>query len=311
MEVVTFDNRISLQKLEVFCTVIELGGFNRAGEHLYLTQPVVTGHVQSLSKRLGVQLMYRDGRRTRPTAAGERVYTWASEVLSSTRELMRDLDGLSDGSRGSVVVSASMSVGSYVLPPVLAQFREQRPLSEITLNVSDPEGAIASVQSGDADFAVIVGEPPIDPSNVTQEVIGEAEIVLVAAPDFMPGKPSLPVDAVRDLPLISPPRAHIRSQLIERQLRAKGVVPENVVIELGHPEAMKGAAQLGLGACFLFRSAVVRELEQGSLRTIELDDPLHAAPLKLVLRKDKRLSPLQGQLIEAVRQRLAAPVATE
>lgn len=300
-----YDNKITLQKLEVFCAVIELGSFLRASEHLFLAQPVVTAHVQSLSKRLGVKLMYREGRRTLPTDAGERVYEWARDVLSGTRELMRDLDGLADGARGSVAVGASMSVGSYMLPPVLAEFRERRPLVEITLSVSDPEGAIGAVQTGICDFAVIVGSG-MDAQNVDYEIFGEEKVILVAAPDFLPETESLPLAALRDLPLISSPRAHIRRELIDHQLLGRGVVPENVVIELGHPEAMKTATQRGLGACLLFRSAVERELEQGTMREIELREGSLSAPLALVVRKDKRLTPVQHWLIEAIRERVDA-----
>ncbi|MBS1677610.1 MAG: LysR family transcriptional regulator [Actinobacteria bacterium] len=296
-----YDNRITLQKLEVFCTVIELGGFSRAAEHLYLAQPVVTAHVKSLAKRLDVQLMYRDGHRTRPTDAGERVYEWASDVLSNTRELVRDLDGLADGARGSVAVSASMSVGSYLLPPVLSQIREQRPAAEITLYVSDPEGAIANVQSGASDFAVIVGEGTTDLSTLKREVVGREEVVLVAAPDFRPETESITIAELRSLPLVSSPRAHIRRELIDRQLLAEGVTPENIVIELGHPEAMKAATIEGLGACLLFRSAVWREVELGALRMIRLEDSNLWAPLSTFVRKNKRLSPLQSQALEAVR----------
>lgn len=300
-----YDNRITLQKLEVFCTVVELGSFSRAAEHLYLAQPVVTSHVQSLAKRLGAQLMYRDGRQTRSTEAGQRVYKWASEILSQTRELSRELDGLSSGERGSVAVGASMSVGSYLLPSILADFRERRPLAEITLHVSDPEGALAGVQSGDCDFAVIVGDGHVDGQAISREVIGRAEIVLVAAPDFEPEIESVPLSELRRLPLVSSPRDHIRRELIDRQLEARGVSPENVVIELGHPEAMKRATQRALGVCLLFRGAVEDELQQGVLRTIDLEDGGLSVPLVVVVRDGKQLSAVQGQLIEAVRHRTA------
>jgi DNA-binding transcriptional LysR family regulator len=215
---------------------------------------------------------------------------------------VRDLDGLADGARGSVAVSASMSVGSYLLPPILSEFRERRPLAEITLHVSDPEGAITSVQSGDADFAVIVGDASTEMPTLEYEAIGREDILLVAAPDFLPETTTLPLSALRALPLVSSPGGHIRRELIDRQLLAKGVVPENVVMELGHPEAMKSATQHGLGACLLFRSSVVRELEQGSLRSIELEDASLSASLALVIRKRKRLSSVQEQLVNAVRQ---------
>ena len=59
------DQRISLQKLEIFCLVVDLGGVGRAAEHLFVAQPVVSAHLRTLQERLGAELLYRDGRRLR------------------------------------------------------------------------------------------------------------------------------------------------------------------------------------------------------------------------------------------------------
>jgi DNA-binding transcriptional LysR family regulator len=295
-----YDKRISLQKLEVFCLVVELGGVSRAADHLIVAQPVVTAHVQSLQQRLGVKLLYRDGHRMRLTDAGERVYEWASETLSRTRELMRDLDGLSEGQRGTVAVAASMTLGSYLLPAVLTEFRQRRPAAAITLFVSDPEHAVHAVEIGDCDFAVVVADAPPNNPALRAEVVGHEEIVLVAAPDYEPAVVSLPVTALEDAPLVSSPAGLVRRGVIDAQLAANGVRLRNVVIELGHPEAMKRATHDGLGMCLMFRNSVARELQDGTLREVCLEDARLSVPLMTVLRTDKRPSPIQQQLLDAV-----------
>lgn len=295
-----YDNRISLQKLEVFCLVVELGGVSRAAEHLFVAQPVVTAHLQSLQKRLGVKLLYRDGRRMKLTDGGERVYQWARETLSRTRELMRDLDGLAEGQRGSVAVAASMTVGSYLLPPVLARFREGRPLAAITLAVSDPEGAIKAVESGESDFAVVMADVPPSSRVLQATTIGHEDILLVAAPDYQPSIDSLPVSALAETPLVSSPSGHIRRGIVDMRLAERGARPRNVVIELGHPEAMKRATEDGLGMCLLFRSSVERELASGRLREIALEDAELSVPLIAVQRAEKLLSPIQRELLDVV-----------
>lgn len=50
------DNRITLQKLEVLCSVVELGGVTRAADHLWVAQSVVSGHLRSPQERLGAGL---------------------------------------------------------------------------------------------------------------------------------------------------------------------------------------------------------------------------------------------------------------
>ncbi len=298
----SYDNRISLHKLEVFCLVVELGGVSRAAEHLFVAQPVVSAHIHSLQERLGVKLLYREGHAMKLTDQGQRVYRWASETLSRTRELVRELDGIAEGLRGSVAIAASMTVGSYLLPPLLSRFRSERPGARITLSISDPEGAAEAVERGDSDFAVLVGEAPAHQGKLVAEEIGSVEIVLVAAPDFMPDLTGIAVAELADLPLISSPAGQIRRSLIDDQLAARGVCPREVVIELGHPEAMKRATLEGLGLCLLFRASVGAELDRGELRTIGIDEAAMTVPLLTLVRDGKHLSPVQSEVLEAVRE---------
>lgn len=301
-----YDNRITLQKLEVFCSVIEFGGISRAAEHLWVAQPVVSAHVQSLQERLGVKLLYRDGQRMRLTDAGEHVYQWAMGTLSGTRELMRELDGLTDGARGSVTVAASMSVGSYLLPPLLARFRAERPRAEIALRVSDPEHALIAVEAGECDLGLIMADDSWHghPS-ICFEAVGEEPVALVAAPDYQPGLTSLRLEALGQLPLISSPRDNVRRELVDRQLAERGVFPQNTVMELGHPEAMKRVARAGLGVCLLFRCSVAEDLEQGQLREIAIEDATLSVPVISIVREDKKLTPIQTHLLEELARSLA------
>lgn len=304
-----FDNRISLQKLEIFCLVVELGGVSRAAEHLIVAQPVVTAHIRSLQDRLGVTLLYREGRRMKMTEGGERVYAWATETLSRTRELSREIDGLNDGRRGAAAISASMSLGSYVLPPVLARFREARPRARITLSISNPEQATTAVESGASDFAVVLSEPVPWRDTLTAELVGYDEVVLVAAPDALPREDQISIGELETLPLITSPRDSRRQIIIDRELQRHGVSTDNVVMELGHSEAMKLVAAEGLGASLLFRSSTAVELESGKLREIQLDDVTLLVPVHMVMRRQKQLSPVQEDLFNAVKEHLQSNLA--
>ncbi len=305
----SLDNRITLQKLEVFCLVVELGGVGRAAEHLYVAQPVVTAHLQTLQQRLGAQLLYRDGRRMRLTEAGEAAYTWAKEVLSRSQEVVREIEGLAEGSGGSAVVTSSMSVGSYMLPGVLTAFRRAHPRARLTLHVADPEGALHAVEVGDADFAVLMTDATIEPRLFAVEELAREEVVLVAGPDDHQAGDSVTVAELDGLRYVCSPHGLSRRRLVDDALRAIGVEERDIVLELGHPEAMKRAAQDGLGVALLFHASVERELADGSLRQVEIEGARLSVPIVLVRRAGKRVSPLQAALIEAIRLDLHSPLA--
>lgn len=103
------DNRISLQKLEIFCLVVELGGVGRAAEHLMVAQPVISSHLKSLRQRLPLEIFERDGRNLRLTEAGESAYAWAKDVLGRTEKMTREIDGIAHGEVGRASVSSNMT----------------------------------------------------------------------------------------------------------------------------------------------------------------------------------------------------------
>jgi DNA-binding transcriptional LysR family regulator len=298
------DPRITLQKLEVFCLVVELGGVSRAAEHLFVTQPVVTAHVRSLEQRLGTRLFRREGRQMHLTEAGQAAHEWAVELLTHTREFSRRLDGLADGTRGTVVVAASMSVGSYLMAPVVSRFHEERPLVELELNVGDSRQALQEAELGRCDFAVVTTEDPPPGPALDAELLGREEITLVTGAGSEPTDDVVDVERLSELPFVDSPKHSIRRQLYDRQLAAVGVRHRNVVIELGHPEPMKRAAERGLGVALLFRGAVRQELESGRLREVRIRDVTLSVPLYLVFRRGKAFSAAQQHLADLVREEL-------
>lgn len=302
----TLDLRISLRKLEVLSLVVQLGGVGRAAEHLFVAQPVVSAHIRSLEERLQTKLFYREGRQLHLTEAGQVVHRWAEDVLMRTRELDRHLGGLSDGRQGTVVFAASMSIGSYRLPPILTAFRRNHPEVDLRLSISDTEHAINDTRAGEFDFAVVVSDAQLELPGMQVERIASDEIVLVTAPNGTPCEDVISIAELRRLPFIEAPQGIIRRTFIDRQLRQLGVVERNVVLQLGHPEAMKRATRAGLGVTFLFRSAVREDLEAGVLREVGVDGADVAIPIYIVFRNGKTFSPLHLALVEQIRTGLAS-----
>jgi DNA-binding transcriptional LysR family regulator len=308
---VSIDLRISLRKLEVLSLVVQLGGVGRAAEHLFVAQPVVTAHIRSIEERVGAKLFYREGRQMHLTEAGQAVHGWAEDLLTRTRELERYLDGISDGSQGTVVFGASMSVGSYELPSVLTTFRASHPDVDLRLGVSDTEHAIEDTRAGVFDFAVVVSEEQLELPGMEVQRVGTDTIVLVSAPGGAPESAVITVEELRRLPFIDAPEGIVRRTFVDRQLRQLGIRDRNVVLQLGHPEAMKRATRAGLGVTLLFRSAVREELESGTLREVRVEGADLALPIYIVYRRGKTFSPLHHELIDEIRRTLSnsgAPV---
>ncbi len=294
------DGRISLQKLEILCLVVEVGTVTAAAQQLYVAQPVVTAHLRSLEERLNVKLFQRAGRTLKLTEAGQRVHAWAKETLDHSQQMLDDVQLLRTGEGGSVRMGASMSLGSYRLPVVVASFHRGRPNTDLNMFVSDPETAMAGVEHGDLDFAVSVLTEAPDAALFESEAVGYEDVVLVTSPDGSPQADAISAKDLRKLSIVGTPSGSARRTVVDQMLARRGVRYHSVV-EFGHPEAIKRAVMNGLGAALLLRSAVVEELELGQLREIRIRGERLSIPVYLVKRRDKQLSALQLQLRDTIR----------
>lgn len=301
------DSRVSLHKLEVFDAVVAMGGVSRAADHLGVAQPVVSGHLRSLEQRVGTTLFYREGRQLHLTEAGRAVHQWATDMLRRTRELSRDLDNVSDGVAGSVVVGTSMSIGSYVLPPLLAPFLRQRPAVEVRIDIGAAAQAIAGTEDGENDFSVVIIEAPTGTPGLVTEQLGVEELVLVAPLGGPPATDVVTPDDLRDVPFIEAQKGTLRRNFTDQELARAGLPDRRVAVELGHPEAMKILVEAGLGVSCLFRSAVSREIAEGALRELTLEGARLEGPIYLVHRKDKLFSAVHHDLIQAIRAHIGPP----
>jgi DNA-binding transcriptional LysR family regulator len=292
------DSRISLQKLEAFCLVVRLGSVSRAAEEMFVTQPVVSAHLHSLQERVGVPLLQRVGRGLELTEAGHAVHAWAEDLLRRRDDLAQELDEMAQGIAGAVHIGSSMSVGNYLLPPVLMQFRRENPSARLSLQISTPEAAMEAVSAGRLDFCVIASFGTVNTDRLEARMIGKQRFALVGAPT----DPSLPdrvsVEELRTMPFVCPPGGQSIRRSQDAALAALGVTHRNVVIELGSAEAMKQAVQGHLGVAVLWESSVRADIEEGRLREIEIDAPDMIDSLYIHKLAGRRLTPLQQRLYD-------------
>jgi DNA-binding transcriptional LysR family regulator len=75
----------TLPQLTAFETIVRLGSYTRAADSLAMAQPTISGHMRKLTEAVGQPLLVIEGRRVRPTAAGQ-------ALLQATREIFAALE---------------------------------------------------------------------------------------------------------------------------------------------------------------------------------------------------------------------------
>src|SRR5262245_45064510 len=110
-----------------FLAVVREGSLSGAARALALTQPTVGRHIEMLEAKLGVALFTRWQHGLNPTELALDLVPHLEAMGTAADALVRAASGQAEEARGTVRVTASEVVGAEVLPPMLAEFREQNP----------------------------------------------------------------------------------------------------------------------------------------------------------------------------------------
>ena len=297
------DTRTPLRRLEIFCLVVDEGGVTRAADRLLIAQPAVTAQLRALEKSVGTALVARSGNTLVLTEAGDRIYAWAKDVLAGASQVQRDVGQLAAGAAGSLVVHASMAIGTYLLPPLLTPLRAERPAADITVHISEPAAAIRAAAQGAADFTVTTFQADTDGTDAGSLVarrLWDEPIVVGMGPHGPSDADVLELAEIAELPLVAAPREVAYDRMLSNQLRQYGVGSLNVVIRLGHAEAIKQTAIDHGWACLIPGYAVAADVAAGRMRAIPIRDARLSESIALYHRTTKYFSPLQQAAVDVI-----------
>ncbi len=275
------------RRLQVFHTVARLLSFTKAAEALHMTQPAVTFQVRQLEGHFDTRLFDRTHNRIGLTEAGRRVYEYAERISRLYEEMDGAVRELTGGAGGTLLIGASNTIAEYMLPALLGDFKASHAEVGIRLRVSNTEAVVAMVEDNEVDLGVV--EAPVPNRGLVVELCRVDELVAVTAPGHpLAGKERVAVAELLEHPYIAREEGSGTREVVQEYLEAAGVASSGVdtVMELGSPEAVKGAVEAGMGVAVLSRTTIQKELRLGTLVAIPLDPPLER-PFSFVHQKQK------------------------
>lgn len=287
-------NDVSLHQLEIFCAVIETGAFGRAAQRLMIGQPSVSIQVQRLEKTLGLELFIRRGRSTKPTEAAQVVYAAAQRLLLARGDLSRAVEELKAGVSGSLCIGASTTIGDYLLPDLLGDWRRSYPNVELTARVSNSREVVKWIAEDAVDIGFL-GESADLPEIEARQWL-EDRVVVIAPPSSRLATGTHSPEELRSESFIFRERGSATRAIAEACLVAAGITPR-VFMTLGSNEAVKRAVAAGLGISMLSSEAIGLELRTGQLVVARVSGMDCRRTLEVARRKGRQPTRLMERFI--------------
>ncbi len=280
------DLPFTLDQLRILRAIVREGSFKKAADSLYVTQPAVSLQIQNLEKQLEVAIFDRGGRKAQLTEAGQLLLSYCERILTNCQEACRALDDLNNLKGGSLVVGASQTTGTYLMPRMIGLFRQKYPDVAVQLQVHSTRRTGWSVANGQIDLAIIGGELPPDLRELLKVVPYASDELALVLPIKHPLSKLLELtkEDLYRLGFVCLDAQSTTRKMLDKLLASSGLDVQRLRIEmeLNSLEAIKNAVQSGLGAAFLPVVSIERELTAGTVHKAVVTDLQVSRELKLI-----------------------------
>ncbi|MBR9864532.1 MAG: LysR family transcriptional regulator [Rhodobacteraceae bacterium] len=282
--------------IQSFLAVAEHGSYSAAARKSGRSQPTIGRHIDQLQTQLGATLFQRAVKGYDLTPTGQALLDHARTMQQAAAEMSLITEGRTAEVRGTVRITASEIVATYILPEFLAQLLAQEPELQIELVATNStENLLLRV----ADIAVRMVQPA--QQDLIARKIGEIRIGLYGAPSYLArkGTPEQFEDIANHVLL-----GYDRSDLMIRGMAALGIPMQRedfafrVDDQVTYLEALR--AGVGLGAC------QKRQAEQYGLVELLPDLTIPSLPVWLTAHSALRSSAKVRRVFDFLSERLPA-----
>jgi len=281
---------IELRHLAALQAVAEEGTFVRAAARLGYTQSAVSNQIASLERIVSARLVERSrgGTSVTLTEAGRVLVEHAGELVARLSAARADVAAATSGSPATLRVGYFQSVGTSVLPQIVAGFREQHPATELDFELGDAgRGLQEIVAAGDVDIAFVSAPLRVDTLS-SRHVYDDRFALLGPAEEAQRGL--RPDFAAR--PLLAYRPCHDQLAL-ERELHRLGVVPRDRVVAIEDAATIQALVRHGCAYALLPALAV----EDSALVLDVFDTPRRA--IHVVWHRDRDLGDAGRAFVDA------------
>lgn len=280
----------TLQQLRILKAIATEKNFTKAAELLYLSQPSLSKQIKTLEKNLDVSLIHRENNKISLTENGKIFLEYSERILALCEESCRALIDLKNGERGNLTVGASQTIGTYLMPRVLALFAQNYPQIDLKVQVNSTRVIAKNVINREIDIAVVGGEIPDElKKNLTVEDFVEDEFSLIVSRSHpFAIKKLITKEDLYHLNFItlnsnSTIRKFIDTILTQNQIETRQL---KIIMQLNSIEGIKTAVSLGLGAAFVSSSAIEKEIELKTIEILKIENIRMTRMLSIITTSD-------------------------
>jgi DNA-binding transcriptional LysR family regulator len=296
---------MDLWQLKIFCKVIELKSFSRAGNAVHLSQPTISSHIKELEDHFGCRLIDRLSKEAVPTKAGELLHGYAKRMLSLRHETETALAEFNGKIKGRLIIGGSTIPGTYLIPQLIGDFKKKYPDVIVCLNIGDTENILEGILNGSLELGV-VGAKADNPKIAQKKLIEDEMRLIIPANHQWAAKKRVSLKMLLTEPFIVRERGSGTLKSLQQSLSHEGhhLDELKIIAELGSTQAICQGIKSGIGVSILSSLAVSGDLQARKLIALEVDGLNLKRNFYLTWHRSRSPSPLNRTFVKFLKERL-------
>ena len=287
--------------LKVFCDLADLRSFSRTAEKHLLSQSAVSQQLAQLELNHKCQLINRKKRPIELTKAGRLLYQASKDILDRYEQLKTDLNDLRKSSSSRVNVAAIFSIGMHTLPDYVKKFMVSYPDVNVHIEYFSASRIYELILSGNVDIG-LVAVPKKDKRFEVYDFEDEPLVMVCSPKHPLSKEQQVDIHRLQFEKFIAFEKSVPTRAWIDGILERYNVVVRSVM-EFDNIETIKRAVEINSGITILPQTAILPELNSGTIKAIPFSNEKFVRTTGIILRKGKIIGQAGRYFIELLRKK--------
>ena len=257
---------MTLRHIKIYVTVCECGSVTEAANKLFIAQPTVSLVIKELEEYYGVRLFDRISRKLHITEPGKLLLNYANHIVSLFDKMENEIKN--SVSYGTLKVGSSITIGNYLIPPVIQHFKMKFPNVNFHVTIDNSRKIEELVFTNKIDFGLIEGTIH-NPQIKSKEFMNDELVLLCGKGHPLYKQKEVELEKIKDYDFILREKGSGSRELLDSTMLIHGVEIQPVLESISTQSIIR-AVSSGLGLTLLPYLLVKKDIETGDLYIINL-----------------------------------------
>ena len=278
---------MNIRKLEIFYRTAKCLNMSQVAKDMYISQPSISQCISEIESEVDAKLFDRIGKKLYLTHEGQIFYEYTRRILNIYEEGINVVRS-SKSNKGNLVIGASTTIGTYIMPYIIHKFNQKEKDIEISMIIDNKQNIEELILNNKVDIAFIEGT--VNSKEIILKDIWTDELVFISSINHeWNGKKYLDIEDLKNNKFIIREDGSGTRQRFEGFLENKDI-KFNSYIELSNLEAILNYVKLNIGVSCVPYMSVLSEENSKSINVYRIKDHKINRSLYSAIHKDKYIS---------------------